>query len=635
VAVVHPVDLGGRVLGGRYRLLRPIGAGGSATVYAAEDVRLGRRVAVKVLHPGLAADAVFVRRFHAEAQAAAALNHPNVVAVHDWGRDGADDDPTAVPYLVTELLEGGSLRDLLDTGERLTPSQALAVGLQACRGLHYAHGRGFVHRDVKPANLLFGEDGRLRIADFGLARAFAESSHTEPEGVVLGTVRYLSPEQAAAAPLDGRSDVYSLALVLVECVTGTVPGVGADPAATLRLRAGADVEVDPARFGPLAPALVAAGSADPAVRSSAAQFGQALLRAAEHLPAPAPLRLPGAIGSAAPTAAGDATTVVGVPATGPSVDPDPTTVAPAAARRRRFGPARVAGLGLVLVALLTAAVLVGGVTGRFALLAPSAPVPSFVGRAVADVRAEIAAGETGWELDLVDERSDDAAVGTVLRQSPAPGQRLREGGTLTLVRVVGPTQVAVPPLVGRAVDDPVVVDAFATAGLTLRRVDGFDEAAAPGTILQIDGVGTLVDRGTTVSVTVSVGPKLRELRSYAGATPEEARAELTALGLVVVDVAEASETVPAGRVIRTGPVSGTAVQKGSAVEVVVSSGPPPLTVPDLSGLTGREAEDRLVAAGWTVTAIVGPSGGRVLATDPPAGAQRPKGSPIRIITQQN
>ncbi len=634
MAVVHPVDLGGRVLGGRYRLLRPIGAGGSATVYAAEDTQLGRRVAVKVLHPGLAADATFVRRFQAEAKAAAALNHPNVVAVHDWGRDGTD-DRTAVPFLVTELLEGGSLRDLLDRGDRLTLSQALAVGLQACRGLHYAHGRGFVHRDVKPANLLFGEDGRLRVADFGLARALAESSHTEPQGIVLGTVRYVSPEQAAAAPLDGRSDVYSLALVLVECVTGVVPGAGADAAATLRARTTADIEVDPAVFGPLTEALRAAGGADPSTRPTAARFGQALLRAAERLPAPAPLRL-GAPGGSTVAGAQDATTVVGAPGDVTSVDPDPTTLAPGTRpRRRRFGPARLAGAGLVLVALLTAAVLVGGITGRFALLAPSEPVPTYVGRAAAEVRTEVAAAGTGWKVELVDERSDDAPVGTVLRQSPAPGRKLREGGTLTLVRVVGPTQVAVPPMAGRTIDDPAVVDAFTSAGLVVRRVDGFDETVPPGGILQIEGVGTLVDRGSTIAVTVSVGPKPRELRSYAGATPEEARAELVALGLVVVDVTEASETVPQGRVVRTGPAAGTAVPKGSTVELVVSSGPPLLTVPDLSGLTGREAEDRLVAAGWSVSSIVGPSGGRVLATDPPAGAQRPKGSPIRIITQQN
>ena len=177
----------GRTLGGRYRLVAPLGAGASATVYLAEDALLARQVAVKLLHPALAGDLSFLRRFRAEAQAAAALSHPHVVAVYDWGTDPSLDRGDGAPYLVTEYLAGGSLRAMLDRGRRLSPSQALLVGLEASRGLEYAHARGLVHRDVKPANLLFGDDGRLRIADFGLARAIAEAAWTEPAGVVLGT----------------------------------------------------------------------------------------------------------------------------------------------------------------------------------------------------------------------------------------------------------------------------------------------------------------------------------------------------------------------------------------------------------------------------------------------------------------
>src|SRR5258705_1159789 len=207
-------ELVGRVLGGRYRLLAPVGAGASATVYGAEDVSLRRSVAVKIMHPSLADDPAFIKRFRAEAQAAAALNHPNVMAVYDWGEE------RGIPYLVLEFLASGSLRAMLERGRRLSPSQALLVGLEAARGLDYAHRRGLVHRDVKPANLLFGDDSRLRIADFGLARAIAEAAWTEPAGVVLGTARYASPEQAKGLPVDGRTDVYSLALVLVEAITG-------------------------------------------------------------------------------------------------------------------------------------------------------------------------------------------------------------------------------------------------------------------------------------------------------------------------------------------------------------------------------------------------------------------------------
>ena len=207
----------GRVLSGRYRLIAPIGSGASALVYLADDTRLRRRVAVKLLHQALADDEAFLRRFRAEAQAAAALNHPHVLAVYDWGDDERE------PYLITEYLGGGSLRAMLDAGKRLTPSQALMVGLEAARGLEFAHTRGFVHRDIKPANLLFGEEGRLRIGDFGLARALAEAAWTEPSGSMLGTARYAAPEQASGVRVDGKVDVYSLALVLIEAVTGTVP----------------------------------------------------------------------------------------------------------------------------------------------------------------------------------------------------------------------------------------------------------------------------------------------------------------------------------------------------------------------------------------------------------------------------
>ncbi|MPY95895.1 MAG: protein kinase, partial [Acidimicrobiia bacterium] len=238
MALSHVSEHVGRVLGGRYRLLSPVGIGASAQVFLAEDVQLRRRVAVKVLHPALADDPVFQRRFQAEAQAAAALNHPNIVAVYDWGSDD-------LPFLVTEYLDGGNLRTVLAQPEPMSVSQALVVGLDAARGLHFAHSRGFVHRDVKPANLLFGGDRRLRVADFGLARALAEAAWTEPEGVVLGTARYASPEQAAGEALDGRSDVYSLALVLVECVTGRVPHLADTAVGTLRGRVGRAVEPSP------------------------------------------------------------------------------------------------------------------------------------------------------------------------------------------------------------------------------------------------------------------------------------------------------------------------------------------------------------------------------------------------------
>jgi len=281
----------GRVLGGRYRLVAPIGLGASAQVFLADDVRLRRRVALKMLHDALAGDADFLRRFRAEAQAAAALSHPNVLAVYDWGDD-------EVAYIVTEFLAGGSLRALLDRGGTLTPSQALAVGLEAARGLDYAHRRGFVHRDIKPANLLFGDDHRLRIADFGLARALAEAAWTEPQGAMLGTARYAAPEQAKGEKLSGKADVYALALVIVEAVTGDVPFRADTTLGTLMARVDRPLEV-PEALGPLVPVLTRAGHPDPAQRIDARSLAAGLLRAAKELPRPDLLPLAGALESAA------------------------------------------------------------------------------------------------------------------------------------------------------------------------------------------------------------------------------------------------------------------------------------------------------------------------------------------------
>jgi len=281
------------IVAGRYRIVTPLGRGASARVYLADDMQLGRRVAIKVLHDLVAEDQQLLKRFRAEALAAAALNHPNVMHVYDSGDEPAQSGPPA-PFLVMEFVGGGSLRAVLDAGPLLTPSQALLVGLDAARGLEYAHQHGFVHRDIKPANLLFGEEGRLRIADFGLARALAEGAWTEPEGMLLGTAKYSAPEQALGKDVDGRSDVYSLALVLVEAVTGQVPFARDTPTATLMARCERDLEV-PRSLGRLAPVLERAGRRDPDLRPDAGELVIAFYAASEDMDRPAPIKLPGAI----------------------------------------------------------------------------------------------------------------------------------------------------------------------------------------------------------------------------------------------------------------------------------------------------------------------------------------------------
>ena len=278
----------GRVLGDRYRLVTALGTGASAHVYLADDVSLHRRVAIKVLHPALAGDANFLKRFRAEARAVAALNHPNILQVYDWGEENDE------PYLVLEYLAGGSLRQVYDTGALLTPEQAVRVGLQAAAGLDYAHRRGLVHRDIKPANLLFDADGRLRIADFGLARALAEASWTEPDGAILGTARYSAPEQVEGFVLDGKADVYALALVLYEGVTGETPFIGDTTVATLMARVGALLPEHDA-LGPLNDVLVWAAAPEPSERFDAAQLSLRLEELAATLPEPRPIPIVDAV----------------------------------------------------------------------------------------------------------------------------------------------------------------------------------------------------------------------------------------------------------------------------------------------------------------------------------------------------
>ena len=400
----------GQVLGGRYRLLAPIGTGASATVYLADDVVLRRRVAVKVLHDALASDASFLKRFQAEARSAAALNHPHIMAVHDWGQG-------EVPYLVTELLDGGSLRAMLDAGNLLDLSQARNVGVDTARALDYAHRRGFVHRDIKPANLLFDDEGTLRIADFGLARALAEAAWTEPAGAVLGTARYASPEQAQGIVLDGRSDVYSLGLVIIESVTGHLPFTADTTLGTLMARVDRNVPV-PDVLGPLVPALRAAGVPNPADRPDAAEFATMLMAAGDIGPA-APLHLAGTVAlqpdqldPREPTTIympeqivlGEATTTV---PSGPTfADPTianelftaaqpvtrtinrPESAAVATAARSGEGPRRrvpAKGMAAIIALLL----VVGGAAAFFLLRTPSHTLADYTSMSASVARGEL------------------------------------------------------------------------------------------------------------------------------------------------------------------------------------------------------------------------------------------------------
>lgn len=652
-------DRVGLVLGGRYRLVAPIGTGASASVYLADDVTLRRRVAVKILHDALADDAAFLRRFRAEAQAAAALNHPHIMAVYDWGHGD-------VPFLVTEYLGGGSLRAMLDLGTRLTPAQALLVGLETSRGLEYAHRRGFVHRDIKPANLLYDEDARLRIADFGLARALAEAAWTEPLGAVLGTARYASPEQARGATLDGRSDVYSLGLVLAEAVTGEVPFAADTTIGTLMARVDQPVPVSDA-VGPLRPALEAAGDPDPSARPDAAAFGQLLLTAAKELERPEPFRLAGAmtldldvvddrdptavylpervvvagvepeIMHAPPGTTTDGLTILsegeGQPET-IRLERDEPVTDDLAGRAAIDGGSRTASRWprvLAIVAVL--ALLVGGFGVWYTKLrVVTHEVPSLVGATIDD--AEAAASSSGWKVVRTEQRVDGTVAGQVLAQDPPAGTSLKEGAELALTVSLGPTLVDVPvDLGGLSLTDATT--RLAEVGLVVGPVTReFSETVARDGVLTLaPGAPAQLPKGDGVPLVVSDGPTPRTIPGdLAGKTQDDATAELKALGLAVALDGDFSETVPIGTVLSVRPGPGEQVARDSTVTLVLSKGPPTVTVPSVANLSASDAATKLQAAGLTVTSTQGSPANKVTGTNPPVGTVVRRGSSIVIIT---
>jgi len=631
----------GRVLAGRYRLLAPIGAGASAQVFLAEDTRLRRRVAIKLLHESYADDAAFIRRFRSEAQTAAGLNHPNLLAVFDWGED-------EVPFLVTEFIGGGSLRAMLDQGHRLSIAQATLVGLEAARGLDHAHRQGLVHRDLKPANLLFGDDGRLRIADFGLARALADAAVTEPSGAVLGTARYASPEQAQGRSLSGRSDVYSLALVLIEAVTGHVPFSLDTTIGTLMARVSEPIPVT-SRLGVLQPVLEAAGQVAPEDRPDAAALSTLFLRATEQLDPPAALPLAGAIvlPDTAVEIDRDPTMLPEPAEPGASVFPEaegPAVVDPTPGRRARRRNRRAAARaardeaggrrrGRVAVLAVVGLVLVAaGAVAAYLVVFPEHEVPQLAEQRVSAIDDLV--GDLGFDVQLVGDRRTGLPAGTVLAQDPAAGEMLREGQTLTVTVNRGPEFVAVPA----DLTNGTVEQARQTLEAANLRVgfvsEKFNELVVAGTVQAIPAAFAEVPRNSAVDLVVSLGPRPRTVPQDAVGRPyDDVAAELGELSLEVVRVEEPTLDQAEGTVTRIEPGPGTTVPRDSTVTVYVAVAQ--IEVPDVSGLDVGDAADELAAAGLSVSGVHGSPLRAVTGTDPAAGTFVAPGTSVTILTRPN
>jgi serine/threonine-protein kinase len=647
----------------------------------AEDVRLRRAVAVKVLHPALSEDKSFLRRFQAEAQTVAVLRHPGIVRVYDWGEDGEQ------AYLAMELLEGGSLRSLLDSGYRLSISQVAAVGLDVASALAYAHSRGLVHRDIKPANLLFDEEGHASVADFGIARALAEASWTEPVGAMVGTARYAAPEQLRGVTLDGRADVYALTLVLVEAATGSVPFALDTTLGGLIARAGRPIPVPP-ELGLLAPVLEQAGSAEPEDRLSAEALAQQISSVARQLRAPARLPLPGLAGAGDEENAGEHTelassdrrpvvpdlsivpddpvVVVRAPASGAGGGPPPPEL-----RRAQPGPAHAgpAGAGTAeprqpeplqaeprpgelrtsgtearsrprrrrrwLRALVPAALLIaaGAVAVDLYASQPATTysVPWLEGYTVAGARTVLVAEHLG--LSVAASQWDKATKGSVISQSPAPNAKLFANGVVAVTVSRGPEPVPVPDLA--TLDVAQAARALRSTGLRSGTVQHRTSMTVPaGVVISWTPKGKQVPPGTVVKLVVSTGKPMALVPSFASSTTyDQMVADLTKLGFHSTELTSYSNTVPAGVVLSTNPSPGTREVVGTTVTITASLGPHLVTIPaSVVGLSARDAATLLGRIGLNVYETLGSPLEPVSGTQPAVGTAVLYGKSVVLVT---
>ncbi|MEU8332531.1 Stk1 family PASTA domain-containing Ser/Thr kinase [Micromonospora sp. NPDC048839] len=554
-----------RLLGGRYQVGELLGYGGMAEVHRGRDLRLGRDVAIKMLRTDLARDATFQMRFRREAQNAASLNHPAIVAVYDTGEETAPTGET-LPFIVMEFVNGRTLKEVLGAEGRLQPRRALEICADMCAALEFSHRHGIIHRDIKPGNVMLTQTGQVKVMDFGIARALASGATTMTQtSAVIGTAQYLSPEQARGEAVDARSDVYAAGCVLFELVCGHPPFVGDSPVSVayqhVRETPPTPSDINPDVTPAVDAIVLKALSKNPLNRyQSAGEMRADLLRAAAGRPVLATPVLR------------EAETVAMAPAGGRGGYPAPAG-GQQTGQMARVGDPRQRKASSWLIATFSAVGVLAVIALVVALLwnqqqeKANKAVPNLTGKAQAVAIAEIQKANLQPKVgDPV--RDNDCTKGTVARQDPPPGTRLAKSGTVTIQLCDGKPDVKVPPnLVNSQYE--LVKSQLEAQGLEVQ--DKQVENAAPkGTVLKLNPPsGTILAQGSTVVVDVSRG-NVSKVPNVLNSTRDEAAAELREAGYNV-DFRDGDE-VPAdraGRVEKQSPSAGTALAKDRTVTIEI------------------------------------------------------------------
>ena len=638
----------GRVLDGRYRITARIARGGMASVYEAVDTRLDRVCAVKVMHPGLGDGADFAARFVREARAAAKLSHPHVVSVFDQG----DDHGTV--FLAMEYIPGHTLRDVIRKEAPIAPLRAVTLLEPVLSALAAAHRAGLIHRDIKPENVLMADDGRIKVADFGLAKAVsADTQHTATGGVLIGTVSYLAPELVVDGRADARADVYAAGVVLYEMLTGHKPHEGESPIQVAYKHVHEDVPAPGAEIRDLpayVDALVARATArDRSLRPADAGVFLHQLHMVRQALEDGVVEDPELYADLMPMLASStseidlptyddevvAATMVRSPlvsdhtAAIPPLAPGAQVVRPAAVVRR---PRRRRPRGPVLfVAALLVAALVGGLAwwfgdGRYTL------TPSVLGLTQAAAEQKLQAA--GLEASVSQHAySETVPSGRVIETDPSPSEKVLDGGTVSMVISLGKERYDVPSLRGKTVDE--AQDAILASHLSFgKSIPRYSDTVAEGTVLGSDPKpGTSVKPQTAVDIFVSRGPKPIGIEDFTGRDAKEAEKALKKLGFKVEKTEEFSDTVAEGLVISQTPNTGNGV-KDDVIQLVVSKGPELVQIPDNIVASGRDAaQQELEALGFHVEVLEsdGYLGlGYVYSVSPGEGEMVPAGSTVTL-----